>query len=132
MAKRRSGAARRSSSGVRIIKMPAPRAAKPIVIRQSAPRATKHKKRRHSKGGGSTALTPTRLFAFMLGGAAVSFLQKQFPNLPSIPIVGKKGTIAIGGYLLAKRGGSLSHIARDVAVAAAVLAGEELGRTGSI
>lgn len=74
----------------------------------------------------------TRIFAFMLGGAAVSFLQKQFPNLPSVPVVGKKGTIAIGSYFLAKRGGSLAHIARDVCVAAAVLAGEELGRTGAI
>jgi len=113
--------------------MPAPRAAKPIIIRQSAPRAPKHKRRRsHSRSSGGGALTVTRIFAFMLGGAAVSFLQKQFPNLPSVPVVGKKGTIAIGSYFLAKRGGSLAHIARDVCVAAAVLAGEELGRTGAI
>lgn len=112
--------------------MPAPRAAKPIVIRQSAPRAPKHKKRRRSSSGHSGALTVTRLFAFMLGGAAVGFIQKQFPNMPSVPVVGKKGTIALGGYYLAKRGGSMAHLARDVAVAAAVLAGEELGRTGTI
>jgi hypothetical protein len=113
--------------------MPAPRAAKPIVIRQSAAPA-KHKKRRSHgrRSAGGDALTPTRMFALMLGGAAVGFIQKQFPNLPSVPVVGKKGTIAIAGYLLAKRGGSLAHIARDVARAAAVLAGEELGRTGSI
>ena len=72
------------------------------------------------------------MLAFMLGGAAVGFIQKQFPNLPSVPMVGKKGSIAIAGYFLAKRGGSLSHLARDVAVAAAVLAGEELGRSGTI
>ena len=74
----------------------------------------------------------TRMFAFMLGGAAVGFIQKQFPNLPSVPVIGKKGTIAGAAYMLSKRGGSLAHIARDVAVAAAVLAGEELGRTGAI
>lgn len=67
-----------------------------------------------------------------IGGAAVGFIEKQFPTLPTIPLVGRKGTIAIGAYFIAKKGGSLGHIARDVALAAAVLAGFELGSTGHI
>lgn len=69
---------------------------------------------------------------FAIGGAAVGFIEKQFPTLPTIPLVGKKGTIAIGAYFIAKKGGSLGHIARDVCIAAAVLAGHDLGASGKI
>jgi hypothetical protein len=72
------------------------------------------------------------MFAAGLGGAALGFIEKQFPNLPSVPVLGRKGTIAIGAYLLSKRGGMGGGIMRDVAIAASVLAGYELGKTGQV
>lgn len=62
----------------------------------------------------------------------LGFLEKQFPQIPTVPLIGKKGTIVLAGYYLSKRGGSLGHIARDVAIAGAALAGNELGSTGRI
>jgi hypothetical protein len=64
-----------------------------------------------------------------IGGAAYGFIEKQFPTLPTLPIVGRAGTIALGAYYFAKsRGG----IIRDVAIAAAVIAGYQIGSTGRI
>lgn len=66
-----------------------------------------------------------------IGGAALGFIEKSFPNLPTVPLIGRKGTIAIACYMLHKRGTG-GGILRDVAIAAAVLAGYELGRDGKI
>jgi precorrin isomerase len=63
-----------------------------------------------------------------VGGFAVGFLEKSFPNLPSLPIVGKKGAIAIGAYLLRNQ----SPILVDVALSAAAISGYQLGSTGSV
>lgn len=67
-----------------------------------------------------------------LGGLAFGFIQKQFPNLPSIPVVGKTGTITAIAYFFAKRGGGIGGIARDVAIAGAALSGYQLGLNGKI
>lgn len=67
-----------------------------------------------------------------LGGAVLGFIEKQFPNLPTVPLIGRKGTIALAAYFVARRGGSFSHIARDVGLAAAAIAGNELGATGRV
>lgn len=67
-----------------------------------------------------------------LGGAVLGFLEKQFPNLPTVPLIGRKGTLAVIAYFVARKGGSLGTIARDVAVAAAAIAGNELGSTGKV
>lgn len=63
-----------------------------------------------------------------VGGFAVGFLEKSFPNLPRLPIVGKKGAIAIGAYLLRNQ----SPILLDVALAAAAISGYQLGSSGTV
>jgi hypothetical protein len=63
-----------------------------------------------------------------VGGFAVGFLEKSFPNLPSLPIVGKKGAIAIGAYLLRNQ----SPILVDVALSAAAISGYQLGSSGVV
>src|SRR6266849_1422355 len=107
-----------------------PRTVAPI-IRVSAPRAAPHKKhhRHHAKGGGS--LTKERLFSLALGGAAYGFIEKSFgAQLPTLPIVGRAGTITIGAYMFAKgRGGG---IVADIARAGAVISGYQIGSTGKI
>ena len=77
-------------------------------------------------GGGSNV--QTRMIGHAVGGFAVGFLEKSFPNLPRLPIVGKKGAIAIGAYLLRNQ----SPILLDVALAAAAISGYQLGSSGTV
>jgi len=63
-----------------------------------------------------------------VGGFAVGFLEKSFPNLPNLPFIGKKGAIAIGAYLLRGQ----SPILLDVALSAAAISGYQLGSTGTV
>jgi hypothetical protein len=67
-----------------------------------------------------------------IGGALFGFAVKQgwVGKLPAIPLVGRTGTAAIVLHYLAKRGGG--EYVKRAAVAAAVIAGYQLGSTGSI
>lgn len=67
-----------------------------------------------------------------IGGAVLGFVEKTFPNLPTMPLIGRAGTIAIGAYLLSGRGGSMGTILRDVAIAGSVIAGYQLGKDGKV
>lgn len=98
-----------------------------------APRATATRRRRRSSVSGVGPLTPNRLFAAGLGGAIFGYLEKTFPNLPTLPIVGRSGTIAVAAYFIAKQGG-MGHagIVKDVGIAAAVITGYQLGKTGKV
>lgn len=122
---------------VRTVRAPTP------VIKVSAPRAVSapkrrksHGRRRHSGGSGLNLLgghgLPATIIGVGVGGAALGFIEKTFPNLPTVPLVGRKGTITIAAYFLAKRGGSLGGIARDIAIAGAAISGYELGHDGHV
>lgn len=128
MAKKRTRArsAPQTRAIVRTVQAPAP------VIRVSAPRAAPKKRggggRR--KGGGGGALTPERMFSAALGGGVLGLVDKMFPNLPTIPVLGKAGTIAAIAYFFSK--GKGGGIARDTAIAGASIAGYQLGSQGKI
>jgi hypothetical protein len=123
--------ARRTRSGqftkaISVYRPPAP------IIRVSAPRAVAKKKHhRRRSGGGSHELSQKTMLGSAIGGAALGFIEKSFPNLPTVPLIGRKGTIALAAYVLHRRGTG-GGILRDVAIAAAVLAGYELGKDGKI
>lgn len=68
------------------------------------------------------------MVAHGLGGYAVGFIEKTFPNLPTIPIVGRKGTIAAIAYFLHGK----HPLVADVGLAAAAISGYEFGSTGHI
>jgi hypothetical protein len=122
--------AKRSSS--RAIVRAVPMRASAPVIRVSAPRAPSRKKHRRSHSvGGSAKVTQKTMMAAAIGGAALGFVDKNFPTLPTIPMLGRAGTIALVAYMLAGRGG-LGTIAKDVALAGAAVAGYELGKEGKI
>lgn len=72
----------------------------------------------------------TTLGATALGGAALGFVEKQWPNAPTLPIIGRAGTIALGAYWFG--GKTKPGLLRDMAIAGAVIAGYELGRYGKI
>lgn len=130
MAKTRSRSRSRSTgtSIVRTISAPAP------IIRVSAPsggttRRSKGGGRRRSRGGGKGggALTTSRLIQAGVGGAALGFVDKTFPQLPTIPVLGRAGTIALAAYWLGGKG-----IMHDIALAGAAIAGYQLGKEGHV
>jgi hypothetical protein len=78
-------------------------------------------------------LTGKTIIAAGIGGAALGFLEKTFPNMPTVPVIGRAGTIAIGAYFLSKQGGiGGGQILHDVALAGAVIAGYQLGKQGKV
>jgi hypothetical protein len=72
----------------------------------------------------------TMLGGTALGGAALGFVEKQWPNAPTLPLLGRAGTIALAAYFFG--GKSKPGLMRDIAIAGAVVAGYELGKTGKI
>lgn len=71
------------------------------------------------------------MLAVMLGGFVAGFAEKSFgASLPSIPLIGRKGTLTVALYFLAKS--AHMELLRDAAVASAGIAGYELGSTGKI
>jgi hypothetical protein len=65
-----------------------------------------------------------------VGGLALGFIDKSFPTLPTIPLLGRAGTIAVAAYFLGK--GSKGGLFRDVALAASAISGYQLGNKGSV
>lgn len=116
------------------------RAAAPI-IKVSAPRAApiKHhrRKRRASGGGGhkgigggaTGAMSATRSGALALGGFIYGYIEKNVPQFPTLPVVGKSGAIALAAYFL---GGKQAGLIADVGNAASVIAGYSFGATGKV
>jgi hypothetical protein len=72
------------------------------------------------------------MLSLAIGGAIYGFIEKSFPGLPTVPLVGRAGTVAIAAYFIGKRGGMGGGIVQDVGKAAAVIAGYQLGSTGKI
>lgn len=133
-------AKRRKSSGTTIVRqVPVlQRSPAPIIrVQTSTPRAPKAKRRRsrgRGKGGSHGGLTFNHMAATAFGGFALGFINKTFPSLPTLPIIGRSGSIALGAWFLAKHmgGGGTSGLLRDVAMAGAAVAGFELGTTGKV
>jgi hypothetical protein len=100
-----------------------------IVVRAAAP-ATRHKGKKHH---GSRKMSSEKvLMGLAMGGLAMGFLDKPggpASNLPTIPLLGKAGTIALVAHFMAK--GKLGIIT-DVRNAAAVVAAYEFGLKGSV
>jgi hypothetical protein len=100
-------------------------APKPTIIRVNAG----SKKKQHRRSGGGASNTKNRMMGGAIGGFAVGIIEKQFPNLPTLPVVGKKGAIALGIYFFNK---GKKGILGDIGFAAACLAGYEFGTTGKV
>jgi hypothetical protein len=122
--------ARKKTASRAMVAYRAPAQKAPIVnVRVAQPKKAKH--RRGGRGHGKGNLQKT-MMGSAIGGYALGFVEKQFPNLPSVPVLGKKGTIALVAYFLANKGGQLGTIARDVAIVAAGVAGYQYGSTGTV
>jgi cytochrome bd-type quinol oxidase subunit 2 len=109
----------------------APRAPAAIVVRtRSAPAKRKrHHRRRSSSGFGFGG---GGLIAHGMGGFAFGYLVKggYIDKLPDVPVIGRTGAAAIGLNYFSKHGGGA--LAGNMARAAAVLAGYQLGTEGRV
>jgi hypothetical protein len=135
MAKRKKTAAPKSQTIVVRERQSAP------IIRMSAPRAPAKKapKRRRRSGGHSRSgsfggcatgsMTPTRSGSLALGGFIYGYIEKNVPQVPTLPIIGKSGAIALIAYFM---GGKSPGIIADVGNAASVIAGYSFGSTGRV
>src|SRR5580698_8440610 len=108
---------------------------KPIVIRTTKVVKAKRHHRHHRGGGGSFGLgglANKQRIGIVAGALAFGFLEKQalFASLPSLPLIGKSGTIGIAAYLLSN--GGKNKLADDICTAALVIAAHEFGSTGTI
>jgi len=107
---------------------------KPIVIRTTKVVKAKPKRpHRHGGGGlGMGGLFSKHRMGIVAGALAFGFLEKQaiFQNLPSLPMIGKAGTVGLGAYLLSS--GGRNKLADDICTAALVIAAHEFGSTGTI
>ena len=99
---------------------------------QTAPVKSGRRRRRGGGGGGGGAggrsVKGRRMMGIAVGGFAYGMLEKAFPGLPTLPVVGKSGTVALAVYFF----GGNNEIINDIGIAAAAIAGYSLGSTGSI
>lgn len=113
--------ARRRSAAVTVRRAPS---RSNITVRVPGP-VRRARRRRGGAGGGE--LNTNQLMGYAIGGLAVGWLDKQ-SGIPTIPILGRKGTIALGAYFLRRS----SSVARDICKAAVVLSAYEFGREGRV
>lgn len=103
---------------------------KPTVIRVT--KVVKAKAKHHTRrGGGMGGLFSKDRIETVGAGFAIGALEKMafVQSLPSLPFLGKTGTLGLGAYLI---GGGRRGIVDDIATAAFTVAGYMLGSTGSI
>lgn len=133
MAKRKTAHANQSRAIVVRERSPAP------IIKVSAPRAApvkKGKRRRHHGGGRSSAIgsatgamSATKSGSLALGGFIYGYIEKNVPQVPTLPLIGKSGAIALIAYFM---GGKNPGIIADIGNAASVIAGYSFGSTGRV
>lgn len=74
-------------------------------------------------------MSATRSGALALGGFIYGYIEKNVPQFPTLPVVGKSGAIALAAYFL---GGKNAGLIADVGNAASVIAGYSFGSTGKV
>ena len=124
MAKRSFARIVRASSPAPVIRIAAPKAAPAMTRRARVGRSIR--RAAGSRAGGMTPISAAVTSAVVGYAESSGLLDK----LPSVPVIGRKGTLAIAAYYFSKHGGG--KIARDVSIIAACLAGYELGKDGSV
>ncbi len=125
-------AKRKTSTQIVRVPYAAPRASAPIVrIQSSAPRASHKKKTHHRRRGSSQGtMNQASMQSHAVGGFVYGIVEKNFgAQLPTLPLVGRAGSIALACYFFGKGKGGLIA---DVGKAAAVIAGYQFGTTGKI
>lgn len=105
---------------------------RPMIIRVPPAPVKKVKHRRHHGGGGGGTLMNKQRMGIVAGAFAVGVLEKQgiMSTLPTLPFIGRTGTIGVAAYLISNHG--RNRLADEVCTAALCIAAHELASTGSV
>jgi len=105
---------------------------RPIIVRQTKIMKPKHKKhgRHHRRGSGLGGFASAERIGIGIGAYALGYVQKQNWAIPSLPVLGKTGTIALIAHFISD--GGKNKLAADIATAALAVAGFTLATTGAI
>ena len=125
---RRSSARRTARTQSIVVRPVMPQAqARPIVIREvKLPKVTKGHRRGRRPGGRSE-----RDRMYPIGaGLLLGFIDKQGTTVPTIPMLGKAGTLALACFAWGKYGHS--PLADDLATGFATIAAYEYGKEGTV
>ncbi len=115
-----------------LARRPAP-IVKPIIVKPAPVKVMKPKRhpKHHGRGRGMLGgfVSQDRI-GKVVGALAVGFLEKQglMQQLPALPLIGRKGTIALAAHFF----GGGSKLANDICDAALILAAHEFGSTGTV
>lgn len=111
---------------IRTVRAPAP------IIRVSAPRAVKIKRQSRRRRSSVGSMSTSNLTSVAIGAAAFGYLEKSDfgKSLPTIPALGRKGSLAIAAYFASKQ--FKSPLLRDICVAAVALSAYEFAQSGKI
>lgn len=121
----------RSKSRSRALTISRPSSPKPIIIRTTQVKPAKRKGHgRRGGGGGMRGLTDPRRMGIVTGGFVMGMIDKSGLAIPTLPFLGKAGTIGLGAYFLSDNG--KNKLADEVCTAALTIAAYELGSTGHI
>lgn len=105
-----------------------PMAAAPVVIKERTRTVqSKSKKKHHHRSRGISS--EKVLMGMALGGYALGFVDKQGTSIPTIPMLGRAGTIALAMHFIGK---GKPGLMTDVRNAAAAVAAYEMASTGKI
>jgi len=74
-------------------------------------------------------MSATKSGSLALGGFIYGYLEKNVTQIPTLPLIGKSGAIALIAYFM---GGKNPGIIADIGNAASVIAGYSFGSTGRV
>ena len=116
---------RRGSSSALVVRS-APRAASPIIIRETRGQ----KMRRYGRRVGHAALGEKHRLIAIAGGFALGMIDKSGVNIPTLPFLGKAGTLGLAAWV----GGKFMHsqTLNDAATGFLAIAAYELAKDGAI
>lgn len=117
----------RERSPAPIIKVSAPRAA--AVKKPKRRRSSGHHSSGKSLGAATGSMSATKSGGLALGGFIYGYIEKNVPQVPTLPLIGKSGAIALIAYFM---GGKNPGIIADIGNAASVIAGYSFGSTGRV
>ena len=100
-----------------------------IVVVEPPRMASRGKEHKGGRRGKTKLSSEKQLMAMAIGGLVAGFVDKSAISLPTIPVLGKMGTVALAAHFLGK---GQPGIITDVRNAAAAIAGYEMGSTGAI
>lgn len=93
------------------------------------PRRRSRRRGRRGRGRSSSVSLEKRISGGAAGGFLYGFVEKNFGDkIPTIPAIGKSGSIALAIYFLKPKN---EHL-RDIGFAAATIAGYSFAKTGTV